>query len=483
MKKLKTSRKFNKKAFNPNAVNFSIFKFTFTRKAQLSNIREFVLERLLKLPDINEWLLRSHDADEVFSNARLADFFNNHFDGRKLQDRLVYYNKRVCLDRDRVRLHGQYYNNIYLGKRIFGPSRKQVFTHTIVGGMERRFEILDNQVNHIPFTHEMFDKFSEKCRNPRIKCRDDTRVVLKYPNIGLLDDFIHANRINAPLLFNEFILTQAPLENTIEDFWRMVWQEEVRYIFMLISRKNSNRCAGYWPKKKSDSMSFHGLTIYTEEVSDFDDTLFRVTKIRIVGPKNKELFVEHWQGDLNNSDNVQTPLRLLRLARNCTRPTVIHDHLGVSRAATLVAIELCIVNLLKGPSYKYPVQRAVHYLRSFRPFSVETPIQYIFIHRVLQQFIRGLIGEPKGFEDDYKRWLDERSHRPFVEDPEDSIPAYRLLSPKVDPDLLPLVRRRERPEDRREIHACVGELPLPIDRTDANTLMLLPSKYPKGKRY
>ena len=59
------------------------------------------------------------------------------------------------------------YNNIYLGKRIFGPARKQVFTYTIVGGMERRFEIVDNQVNHIQFTHEYSDKFVEKCRNPR----------------------------------------------------------------------------------------------------------------------------------------------------------------------------------------------------------------------------------------------------------------------------------------------------------------------------
>lgn len=62
--------------------------------------------------------------------------------------------------------------------------------------------------------------------------------------------------------------------------------------------------------------------------------------------------MEHWQGDLNNSDDLQTPLRLLRLARNCAFPTVVHDHLGVSRASALVAVELCIANLLKGPAYK-----------------------------------------------------------------------------------------------------------------------------------
>ena len=60
------------------------------------------------------------------------------------------------------------YNNIYLGKRIFGPARKQMFVHSILGGMERRFEIVENQINHIPFTHDASDKHPEKCRNSRM---------------------------------------------------------------------------------------------------------------------------------------------------------------------------------------------------------------------------------------------------------------------------------------------------------------------------
>lgn len=35
-------------------------------------------------------------------------------------------------------------------------------------------------------------------------------------------------------------------------------------------------------------MSFHGLMIYNEGISEVDK-LFRVTKLRIVGPENKEV--------------------------------------------------------------------------------------------------------------------------------------------------------------------------------------------------
>jgi len=63
--------------------------------------------------------------------------------------------------------------------------------------------------------------------------------------------------------------------------------------------------------------------------------------------------------------------------------------------------------------------------------------------------------------------------------------------------LLPLVRHRERPELRRELHAHVGELPLPADigvvhqtaheypEEQKNPLanIQLPKRYPRGKRY
>lgn len=48
---------------------------------------------------------------------------------------------------------------------MYGPGRKQMSVTTMIGGMERRFEILDNQVNHIVFTHHAFDDNLDKCRN------------------------------------------------------------------------------------------------------------------------------------------------------------------------------------------------------------------------------------------------------------------------------------------------------------------------------
>lgn len=60
-------------------------------------------------------------------------------------------------------------------------------------------------------------------------------------------DFIHANWVRGAPLFNDFILTQAPLPDTVRDFWRMVLQQKVDTVLMLISRKQPARCARFWP--------------------------------------------------------------------------------------------------------------------------------------------------------------------------------------------------------------------------------------------
>lgn len=455
--------------------------FTKNPTVTLAEARDFILyQRLTTTQGPSEWLSNVYDN---VHNYQVEKFFENEWDGKAIQRRMVHYLKCTENDRDRTAIDGQYYNNIYLGKRMYGPGRKQKVVRTMIGGMEHRFEILDSPINRFFFSSETCDRNLDKCRNRRVKCRDSTRVILRYPD-NCENDFIHANYVRGGPLFNEFIITQAPMENTIGDFWRMVWQEQSPYIFMLISRKERHRCARYWPRTVSSSLTYYGLKIFNEGIDDYRHPLFRVTSLLIIGPEDRQLRLEHWQGDLNNADNLATPLQLLHLARNCSKPTIVHCHLGISRSAALVAIEICISSILKGPTYKHLVQKATHLLRTQRPFSIETPMQYIYVHRVLQYFMQPMVGDLYEFRLEYKRWLDERSQRPFLDQAGQQVPGYRCISPPLDADLASRIKRDEMSECCREVPDSVGQLPIPLEVThNFHDELKLSKKYPRGLRY
>ncbi|VDM74546.1 unnamed protein product [Strongylus vulgaris] len=87
------------------------------------------------------------------------------------------------------------------------------------------------------------------------------------------------------------------MQFALDDFWRMVWQEKAPYIFMLIGRKDKERCAEYWPRyggtapqrQETETLNVCGLHISNVGVSSTRDPVFRVTYIRIVNDSGEEV--------------------------------------------------------------------------------------------------------------------------------------------------------------------------------------------------
>lgn len=54
------------------------------------------------------------------------------------------------------------------------------------------------------------------------------------------------------------------MDNTVEDFWRAVWQEKVKQIIMLCRcvEMGKLKCAQYWPVEVDETKSMpYGLTL------------------------------------------------------------------------------------------------------------------------------------------------------------------------------------------------------------------------------
>uniref|UniRef100_A0A3Q2V453 protein-tyrosine-phosphatase n=1 Tax=Haplochromis burtoni TaxID=8153 RepID=A0A3Q2V453_HAPBU len=87
----------------------------------------------------------------------------------------------------------------------------------------------------------------EKNRYPFILPYDHCRVRLSVQNSYPHTDYINANFVPGGGSERDFICTQGPLPNTIADFWRMVWEQNVRIVVMVTALKHKDIVRDYWP--------------------------------------------------------------------------------------------------------------------------------------------------------------------------------------------------------------------------------------------
>lgn len=77
--------------------------------------------------------------------------------------------------------------------------------------------------------------------------------------------YIHANRVEYETLKNPFIITQGPLQKTVNDFWRLVWQEKSEFIVMLcnVTEEGRRKAIEYYPSQLGDMETYGQVQVKT----------------------------------------------------------------------------------------------------------------------------------------------------------------------------------------------------------------------------
>lgn len=102
-----------------------------------------------------------------------------------------------------------------------------------------------------------FSKPENRNKNRRsdFPCWDHSRILLCNSDFNRpwSSDYINANWVDGYKKKNKFIATQAPMENTVDDFLAMVWQNTCRYIIVLTKmfEDGVEKCFPYWPTRKN----------------------------------------------------------------------------------------------------------------------------------------------------------------------------------------------------------------------------------------
>ncbi|XP_048769835.1 tyrosine-protein phosphatase 10D-like isoform X2 [Ostrea edulis] len=163
---------------------------------------------------------------------------------------------------------------------------------------------------------------------------DHSRVKLLPTDDEEGSDYINANYMPGFTSKREYIVTQGPLPSTRDDFWRMIWEQNVRNIVMLTrcTEKGREKCDHYWPMN-SDAMFYGDLQVAVLTETRFPS--WSITEMRIAyGNVTRPIRHFHFTAwpDFGVPERPQTLIKFVRsvrdhLIRECG-PILVHcrDH-------------------------------------------------------------------------------------------------------------------------------------------------------------
>ncbi|PKU41122.1 receptor-type tyrosine-protein phosphatase v-like [Limosa lapponica baueri] len=244
-----------------------------------------------------------------------------------------------------------------------------------------------------------------KNRYPHVLPYDHSRVKLSQLGEDPHSDYINANFMPGYTSQQEFIATQGPLKKTIEDFWRLVWEQNVCNIIMLTVCMENGRvlCDHYWPSE-SAPVSYGHVRVHLLSQSSSEEWTMREFKLWHEGIR-AERHVSHlhytaWpdHGIPESTTSIMTFRELVREHIQSTKdagPTLVHCSAGVGRTGTFIALD----RLLQQMKQEKVVDTfgVVYTLRMNRYLMIQTLSQYIFLHscileKILEEPLLGLSG-------------------------------------------------------------------------------------------
>ena len=232
-----------------------------------------------------------------------------------------------------------------------------------------------------------------KNRYNNIFCFDHSRVKLT-PLDDTHNDFIHANFISGFNSDKEYIAAQGPLENTVNDFWRMIWEYRCCTIVMLTKCMENlkRKCAMYWVEE-GRTVFFQIAVTHTSSLHLVDYSVIKLSIIPVdyTGEKLEiSLFQFVSWPDFGTPDSPAPLLHFRNKVRehhpyHATNPMVVHCSAGVGRSGTFISLDIELQRAAMEDKIN-PFTRVLD-LRKDRNFMVQTESQYIFLHDAILEGI------------------------------------------------------------------------------------------------
>ncbi|OON23010.1 Protein-tyrosine phosphatase, partial [Opisthorchis viverrini] len=238
----------------------------------------------------------------------------------------------------------------------------------------------------------LLDRNKEKNRCATILPFDHNRVILHTHTGGCYSDYINASFIDGHQKAKAYIATQAPLLDTIDAFWSMVWNQNSVIIVALtdLIEQAEERCDQYWPN--TGSHQYGDITVTKLETTDLAYYVVRSFVIQKSGCMERRRI---WQLQYTNWSENPIPTQSVTFMMFMRRvgavnphehgPIIVHCSLGTGRTGVFIALDILLEQIKL--EQNVDVFGLVNRLRTQRMRLVESVDQYELIYHTIMDAI------------------------------------------------------------------------------------------------
>jgi receptor-type tyrosine-protein phosphatase N len=196
-----------------------------------------------------------------------------------------------------------------------------------------------------------------------------------------------------------YIATQAPLKNTVAEFWQMIWEQGIVVIVNLTNQadlQQNERLEKYWPEESAKSYGIFEIFLVSEHIWS-EDYLVRSLYLKNTATNETRTITQFHYLAWTASGCPTSTKSLLEFRRKVNKsyrgrssPILVHCTNGAGRTGVYCLIDMAANRIVKGVK-ELDIAATLEHLRDQRLSMVENEQQYIFIFNSIADEVNALL--------------------------------------------------------------------------------------------